>query len=208
MRNKNARVIIPLAIGLWLLGIVAVVADVPPAVKVATTAVLAVVMAVGIPAVVFYLMAEQGWTSLAKRYRSSRPFTGSWRRCATGQMAMVSVHHPDFQRTKLRLVGTLRVGTGPEGLHLSMLFSKVPILGPRFFPEVVVPWEAITKATRFEAPGWFRGRQAGALLQANYDPNYTGTFVEIETGDSTVFIQLPDDIFADDLGRLPLEAPG
>ena len=70
---------------------------------------------------VFYLMAEEGWSPLARRYRARAAFLGPWRPCPTGTMALVSVDDPAFQRRKLRLVGgTLRIGTSPDALHLSM----------------------------------------------------------------------------------------
>ena len=82
---------------------------------------------------IFYLLAEMSWSSLAKRFRARGSFGGPWRPAATGQMANVSVFDPTFQRNKLRLVGgTLRLGTTPTALHLSMLFSKIPSLGGSF----------------------------------------------------------------------------
>ena len=144
-----------------------------------------IALAVAIPVMVFYLMAEEGWSTLARRYRARAAFAGPWRPCPTGQMALVSVDDPEFQRRKLRLVGgTLRLGTSPEALHLSMLFSKIPLLG-LFFPDVRIPWSAVTSARTYEAPGWFRpASEPGTLLQVGYDPNYTGTFVELAVGDA------------------------
>jgi hypothetical protein len=56
----------------------------------------------------------------------------------------------------------------------------------------------MTSAREFEAPGWFAPQgQRGAAFQAAYDPNYTGKFVEMETGDPAVFIQLPAAILGD-----------
>lgn len=199
MSNKNAKVIIPTAIAAWLLFGIVFKSGTPPLVE----AVLAVGFFLGIAVMVFYLMAEEGWSTLAKRYRSSTAFIGSWQPCPTAQMAMVGVNDPEFQRKRLRLIGTLRVATTPEALHLSMLFSKIPLLG-RFFPDVQIPWPAIVAARTYTAPGWVGGNQgSGALLQANYDPNYTGTFVELEAGEPPVFIQLPEAILGDALSRLP-----
>ncbi|HUG16522.1 MAG TPA: hypothetical protein VMM78_16070 [Thermomicrobiales bacterium] len=203
MPNKNAKVIIPLVVGVWLLGIISVAAGVPPAVRVAVTVVFVVTMFVGIPTVVFYLMAEQGWSTLAKRFRSTTAFTGAWQRLPTVLMAMVRVDHPEFQRNKLRLHGALRVGTTAESLHLSMLFSKIPILGARFFPDVQIPWSAVSSAKPYEAPGGFRHNEPGNLLQVNFDPNYTGTFVELEVGEPPVFIQLPEHVLGDLMAHMP-----
>jgi hypothetical protein len=36
-----------------------------------------------------------------------------------------------------------------------------------------------------------------------YDPNYTGTFIELEAGEPTVYIQLPETILGEGLHRLP-----
>lgn len=200
-RDRIAKIIIPLAIGAWLLGIAVSRTGTPAVFE--TIFVLAFVVA--IPTIVFYLMAEQGWSTLAKRYRSTAPFAGTWHACPTGQLATVSVNHPEFNQRRLRLVSTLRIGTTPETLCLSMLFSKIPFLG-LFFPDVRIPWPAITSARTYEAPGWFTPqRQPGAVLQAAYDPNYTGTFVEIEVGNPPVFIQLPLPILGEAASHLSLE---
>jgi hypothetical protein len=108
-------------------------------------------------------------------------------------MALVSVDHPDFARTKMRFVGgTLRVAVTDAGLGLATPVSRVPGLS-LVFPTLFVPWPATTSAREFEAPGWFRPpSNPGVLLQAGYDPNYTGTFVELEIGTPPVFIQLPE----------------
>ena len=201
MRNRNARVIIPFALGAWLVAVVGVTIGLPPVVW----AVLIVAFAVSVPAVVFYLLTGTGWRPLARRYRATSDFVGTWQRCATGQMALVPVSDPEFERVKARFIDTLRVGVGGEALHLSMLFSKVPLLGA-FFPELRIPWSAVSSAHTFEAPGWFRpASQPGALVQAAYDPNYTGTFVEIAVGQPPVFIQLPEAILGTlAMGSLPL----
>lgn len=89
-----------------------------------------------------------------------------------------------------------------------MLFSRIPILG-RFFPDVEIPWSAVTSATTFEAPGWFKPlRDPGTILQVTYDPNYTGTFVELVVGEPPVFIQLSADLLGDAMSRLPLTTAG
>ncbi|HYM52473.1 MAG TPA: hypothetical protein VEW45_03190 [Candidatus Dormibacteraeota bacterium] len=201
--NKNAKVIIPFVLVAWLGSLVVFRAGTPAVVGAA----FVVAVAVAIPVMVFYLMAEMGWSTLAKRFRVRGSFGGAWRAAATGQMATVSVFDPVFQRKKLRLVGgTLRLGTSREALHLSMLFSKIPILG-RFFPDVQIPWSAVTTATTFEAPGWFTPlRDSGTILQVAYDPNYTGTFVELVVGEPPVFLQLPADLLGEGMTRLPLSS--
>jgi hypothetical protein len=202
MSNRNAKLIIPFVIVVWLAMIVVIQVDLPPAVEVG----FFIAIAVTIPVMVFYLMAAEGWSTLARLFRAREPFTGRWRPCPSGQMALVSVDDPEFARRKLRLVGgTLRLATSDEGLHLSMLLGKIPILG-RFFPDVLIPWAAVRSARAYEAPGWFRpASEPGALLQAGYDPNYTGTFIELVVGEPPVFIQLSADMLGEGLARLPLE---
>lgn len=187
MPNRNARVIIPLAVAVPLVTFVLDRTGAPEAIYVA----FGVGFAVAVPLVVFHLMAEAGWSTLARRFRQVAPFNGTWRRCSTAYMAPVSMDDPGYQGRKLGFISTLRVGTSAEALYLTMLFSKVPILG-RFFPNVQIPWPAVRNARSFEAPGFFKANQAsGALVQVNYDPNYTGTFVELEIGGPPVFLQLP-----------------
>jgi hypothetical protein len=199
-KTRIAKIVIPLAIGAWLLG--ALISQ--PGVPAAAVAVYVVALFVAIPTAVFYLMSEQGWSTLAKRYRSTARYSGGWQACPTGQMALVSVDDPAFIQKRLRLVGTLRVGVAADVLHLSMLFSKLPLLG-RFFPEVEIPWSAVASARTYEAPGWVPPQvQPGTVLQASFDPGYTGTFVEMRIGDPPVFIQLPLDILGEATSRLGL----
>lgn len=56
----------------------------------------------------------------------------------------------------------------------------------------------------YEAQGWVRPQQQPGTFQAEYDPNYTGTFVKLTAGDPPVFIQLPANVLGDGLSRLPL----
>jgi hypothetical protein len=123
-------------------------------------------------------------------------------------MALVSVDHPQFHRVKMRFVGgSLRVGTTAEALHLATIFTGLPVLG-WVFPRLEIPWESATRARAFQAPGWFAPqREPGALLQAAYDPNYTGRFVELEVGDPPVFIQLPAAILGQQASRLRIAPP-
>lgn len=199
--SKNAKIIIPFVLVAWLGSILIFRAGTPTAVQAA----FVIAVAVAIPVMVFYLMAEMGWSTLAKKFRDGGSFDGPWRAAATGQMANVSVFAPAFHRNKLRLVGgTLRLGTTSTALHLSMLFSKIPILG-KFFPDVEIPWSAVRSATTFEAPGWFNpASEPGTVLQVAYDPNYTGTFVELVVGEPPVYIQLPVDMLGEGMARLPL----
>lgn len=201
--NRNAKVIIPLALAAWLGGIVVFREGVPAVFEVVYIA----AFVIAIPAVVFFLIGEAGWRALAKRYRASVPFAGTWTLCATGQMALVSVDHPEFHKVKMRFVGgSLRVATTSDALHLTTMVSGLPVLR-WFFPTLQIPWAAVSKAHAFEAPGWFRpASEPGTLLQVAYDPNYTGKFIEMEVGDPSVFIQLPAEILGEHLSRLSLSA--
>jgi hypothetical protein len=202
MSNKNARIIIPAAIGFWLIGAFVFKAGTPPVIE----AGFVVAFLLIVPVMVFYLMADQGWSTLARRYRSMTSYQGAWQSCPTGQMALISVDDPNFSRHRLRLVGTLRVGKTSEALYLSMLFSKIPLLG-RFFSDVQIPWTAVTTARTYNAPGWIaQARDPGALLQLSYDPNYTGTFVEMQIGQPPVFLQLPLAILGDAAPRIGISA--
>lgn len=202
MGNRNAKVIIPFVVVTWLVSLVLLKDGTPEWAQAA----FAVAFAIAVPVIVFYLMADAGWSTLATSYRARERFKGAWRPYPTATMAHVSVDDPDFRRKQMRFIGgTLRVGTTEEALHLSMLFATVPILG-RFFPEVRIPWSAVKTARTYEAPGWYRPQsEPAALLQAAYDPNYTGTFVELVVGEPPVFLQLPADLLgAAVLARLPL----
>jgi hypothetical protein len=61
-------------------------------------------------------------------------------------------------------------------------------------------------ARPYEARGWFRRDEPGALLEASYDPNYTGTFIELKIGEPPVFLQLPAGMLGEAASRLPLPA--
>jgi len=198
--NRNAKVIIPLALAAWFGGLLISREGVPAVVEV----IFIVAFAVAVPVAVFYLMGETGWRALAKRYRATVPFAGTWTLCATGQMALVGVDHPEFHKVKTRFVGgTLRVATAADALHLATMISGLPVLR-WLFPALQIPWGAVSKAHAFEAPGWFTALvEPGSLLQVAYDPNYTGKFIEMEVGESPVFIQLPAWILGDGLSRLP-----
>lgn len=198
--NRNAKVIIPLALAVWLGGILAFMSGAPAVVEI----VYVVAFAVAVPVVVFYLIGEAGWRALARHFRATAPFKGTWQPCPTGQMALVSVDHPEFHKARMRFVGgSLRVATTDDALLLSTMVSGIPILG-WFLPSLRIPWTAVSRGHAFEAPGWVTpARESGALLQVSFDPNYTGTFIELEAGDPLVFIQLPAGILGQGVSRLP-----
>lgn len=196
--SRNAKVIVPLAIAAWLGGLLVSREAVPRVFWV----VYVVSFAAALLVALVYLMGATGWSSLARRFGAPVPFSGVWRLCPTGQMAPVSVHHPGFRKVKMRFVGgSLKVGTTADALHLAMMGSGLPVLR-RFFPSLHIPWRAISQAHEFEAPGWY-SRADYSGLQMNYDPNYTGKFIEMEVGDPTVYIQLPAWILGENLPHLP-----
>jgi hypothetical protein len=202
-RNKNAKVIIPLAIGIWLITLLGAQSGAPPA----FWPVFGIAMAFAVVFVVFYLMAEQGWSTLAQRFRSTEPFTGAWKTWPTTQMSLVSVDDPAFDKHRLRMVSTLRIAASPDALHMSLLFSRIPLLG-RFFPDVRIPWSEFSSARTFEAPGWFAPQQQpGAIFQLGYDPNYRGTFAELTAGQPPVFIQMPLEAVEQGAAQLGLTQP-
>jgi hypothetical protein len=198
--NKNARVIIPFAVVVWALFILVFSLGAPASAQAALIGAFAAVT----PVIVFYLMSEMGWSTLARRFRASRRFGGKWQACPTAQVSLVSVGDADYERRKLRLVGgTLRLATDEQALHLSMLLSRVPLLG-RFFPDLAIPWAAITSARGYEAPGWFKAAsEPGTLLQLGFDPNYTGRFLELVAGEPPVYLQLPAAYLGDAVQWLP-----
>ena len=201
--NRNAKVIIPFVIVVWLGGIVVSREGTPEVVQ----ALFAVVFAVGVVVIVFSLMARTGWDTLAERYRASEPHRGTWRPYPTAVMSRVSMLDPTFRSQQMRFIGgTLRVAASPDALHVRMLFAVLPIVG-RLFPEVGIPWSAVTSARRYEAPGWYAPqRDPGTLVQAAYDPNFTGTFVELAVGDPPIFLQMPTDLLgAEAMARLPAQ---
>lgn len=186
--------------GFWLLSLVVFKSDTPGVIQVG----FAVAFCVAIPVIVFYLLAEAGWRVLARGYAQADRFSGTWKVCATGQMAPVSVDDAGYERVKARFVGALRVGTTERGLYLSTMFSRLPVLG-LFFPVLQIPWAAISSARTYQAPGWVGPvTEPGTIFQALYDPNYTGTFVELQVGEPAVFLQLPLAIFGEAASRLPV----
>jgi hypothetical protein len=203
--NKSARVIIPLAIVDWVVAILAFVVDLPGPLNAVFIVLFFALMVFAVPYIVFWLMADTGWNQLKKDFRAREKFAGKWTTVATGQMAMVSVHSEEFQRSKGRFTGTLRVGATDDALHLSTLFTRIPVMG-LFFPPLRIPWRDITRATRYEAAGW-TSRSSPTVVSARYDPGYTGDFVELEIGEPRVFIQLPVSILGAGEGQLSFEAP-
>ncbi len=196
------RIIIPFAIGIWLLSFVLLDKHTPDWIQ----GLFIFALALAIPYVVLICFAETGWKTLARQYLARVPFAGTWTLCRTFQMAPVSIDDPDYDRLKARFIGTLRVGIADDAMFVSTIFSNIPILR-RVFPALRIPWEAVSSASFFEAPGWVRaGTGSGALVQATYDPGFKGRFLELKVGEPPVFLQMPAALLGDKIGRLPLEA--
>jgi hypothetical protein len=93
---------------------------------------------------IFYLISRLGWASLAEAYRSDAPFLGEQ-------------HVPLYAYIGPVKYGTLvRVGAGPQGLHLSCVFLQ------RWFPPLLFPWSDVTVERKWAIVGSnyeFRFRQ-------------------------------------------------
>jgi hypothetical protein len=72
-----------------------------------------------------------GWSALAERYRTDRPFQGSLWRFQFGFLGSV------------RYNGALTVGSGMEGLYLAVLFFLRP-----FHPPLLIPWGEVSLGRR------------------------------------------------------------
>ena len=200
VQKRVARLIIPLAIGLSLA--FSAVALLPDNLQRPGVAVLAVIAVAVCAYVVFRLLAASGWDLLAKRFRARAHYVGKWQTIPTAQIAPCSIDDADYASSQARLVGTLKAAAADDGLHFSILLAKVPVLG-LMFPEIHIPWSEILGARTYEAPGWVSPQATpGTVIQAGYDPNYKGRFVELKVGQPTVYIQLPVTIFGDQMDRL------
>jgi hypothetical protein len=196
----NWKFIIPTAFGLWLL--------MPIAFSPGRPAWFYVAVGVGcfilIGGLVAYLiLRNSGWIELARRYPTQQSPPGPWRNCRTVVMALVPLDDPGFEQAKVRWVSILRAATTDESFHL----APIPPLRP-LLPALEIPWTAVQQARPFDARGWVRGPQEPeALIQLNYDPGYTGAFVELELREPTVFLQLPLAALGEGAARLPVTHP-
>jgi hypothetical protein len=201
MGNRNARVIIPYAIVVWLLSIAVFQKHTPTWVQ--------LLFCVGFFGTTFYivfsLMSDTGWRTLAKSHPQTQSFKGTWQSTPAATVAPVSIEDPSFEQKKLRLTSVLKIGTSSDALYLTTIFSELPII-QLFFPTVQIPWSAFSTARKFEAGGFYKGIQdPGTVVQINYDPNYTGEFIEAQVGGSEpVFLQFPSSVLGENVSRLPL----
>jgi len=200
-RDRNAKVIIPFVLAVWLGGILVTREGTPEAVRL----LFAVAFVVSVPVIVFSLISRGGWDTLAARYPAPQPYRGAWRAYPTAVISRASLDDPGFRSQQVRFIGgTLRAAATPDALHLSTLLARLPGFGA-LFPEVQVPWSEVRRARVYDAPGWYAPqRDPGVLLQAAYDPNYTGKFVDLAIGDPAVYVQLPAELIGEPvLSKLP-----
>src|SRR5574341_401922 len=89
----------------------------------------------GVPAffclILFVLSKLGGWSALAERYRTDRPFQGTLWNFQFGFLGSV------------RYNGALTVGSGSEGLYLAVF----PFLRP-FHPPLLIPWHEVALGRR------------------------------------------------------------
>jgi hypothetical protein len=197
--NRNARLVIPLAVGVWLLAVAATFPELPGALRRSAEIASIVAVMVGVPLVIGYLMGDAGWLMLREQFPPVGPFRGQWQPCPTAQMARVPMDHPDFRSSRLRLTSMLRVGVTEDALHLGTWFFWYPWVTSL----LQIPWSAVRSWRPFDAPGWVdASRDPGALVQATYDPGYRGPFVELEIGEPPVYLQLPRVLVEPALPRL------
>jgi hypothetical protein len=195
---SNARIIIPAAIALSIL-MPLIFGPATPGWLQALGAVAFVVLVAGL--VAFLFLRASAWPSLAQRYPPRVPVTRSWRACRTAVIGRAGFDDPAYEQSKVRLVGILRVAPTDDALNLSVL----PLLR-LLLPPLQIPWSAIVRARLLDASGWVRApRDPGALFQVTYDPGYTGRFIELQTTEPRVFIQLPAPLLAEVTAHLPVE---
>jgi hypothetical protein len=190
-----AKTVITLALGMWVVGIIMTRPGFPSWLH----GPIAIAMGATIVFVVgFLILGESGWRDLSRAYPGDRGFRGPWRTCRSAVMAAVSLDDPHYVRRRVRLSFILRIGADERALHLSG-----PVIVRLLLPPISIPWPEIAKARFFEGPGWTTApSEPGALVQAMYDPGYSGEFVELEIAQPNYFLQLPVALLKEALPRL------
>jgi len=101
----------------------------------AEVALIVLATVAGVPAffsfILFLLSKVGGWSALADRYRTDRPFQGSLWKYQFGFLGLT------------RYNGALTVGSGSEGLYLAVLFFLRP-----FHPPLMIPWSEVALGRR------------------------------------------------------------
>jgi hypothetical protein len=93
------------------------------------------------------------------------------------------------------------------GVTSSALYIVAPSIVRFLFPTIQLPWAAIASAKPFEAPGWVQpvGEPVALLqVQVEYDPGFSGEFIELETTAPKTCIRLPGYAIEDARRYLPL----
>jgi len=158
------------------------------------------ILAVLVGGVIAYAMTRgSGWRGLAGKYPASAPYTGQLRRCGTFQMMALDAN----QSFPVRFAG----GIVSVGVTSDALYIVAPSLVRFLFPTIQLPWVAVASARPFEAPGWVQpvGEPVALLqVQVQYDPGFSGEFIELETTAPKTCIRLPAYAIADARSHLPL----
>jgi hypothetical protein len=196
----NAKIIIPLAIALWLITPLFFSANLPGWAH-ALGGIACFVVIAGV--VAFLLVRQTAWHELAERYPVKLPVSGPWKTCRTAVIARVSLDDPSYEQQKVRLFFILRMAPGPDALNL----APIPVLRP-LVPALQIPWSAITHARVFDASGWVRAPSGPVgVVQVGYDPGYKGQFVELQLREPHVFLQLPLELLGEAAAHLPIDPP-
>jgi hypothetical protein len=137
--------------------------------------------------VAFLFVQKSGWRDLASAYPGGPRSPAGWNTCRTAIFSTVPMDHPAYRRSQVRFVFIVRVKSDAEALHVTTIAPFTLLL-----PPIRLPWSAIAGVRYFDpsgqdayAPG------AGPVFQLNYDPGYTGHFLEAQIRDPAAFIQLP-----------------
>ncbi|MGH9509001.1 MAG: hypothetical protein ACRD2M_03620 [Terriglobales bacterium] len=83
---------------------------------------------------IFYLFSRLGWADLAEAYRSDTPFLGEQ------FITLLYIGHVKYG-------SQVRIGAGPQGLHLSCIFLQ------RWFPPLLFPWTDVTVSRKWAIVG-------------------------------------------------------
>lgn len=151
--------------------------------------------------VIGYLFVKQsGWRALARKYPAEPPLRTPWRTCPTAVMATVELGSASYERRKVRLNSIVRVGVDDQALYVSAIWVFALL-----FPPMRIPWSAIARVRYFDPSGWYKYTpKPGMVFQLNYDPGYTGQFVEIQIAEPTTFLQLPAGLLSEAIAHFPV----
>jgi len=163
--------------------------------------VLFMVVFFGVVGMMAYLVVRgSGWRALAAKYPERAAYTGELRRCSTIQMTALGSE----QTFPVRLAG----GIVSVGVTSDALYIVAPSVVRFLFPTIQLPWNAIASAKPFDASGWVAPiapvGESATVIQVEYDPGFSGDFVELETTAPKTCIRLPTYAIGDARSHLPL----